>query len=78
MDFALQQRKLRGAAALYMTVGMSAPDSSLRISAAICPVPPMPGAAALIWPGFALASATSSLTDDTGSAVFTTSSSGCG
>jgi len=37
----------------------------------------MPGAADLIWPGFALARATSSLTDDTGSTVFTTSSSGC-
>ncbi len=33
----------------------------------MCPVPPMPGAAALIWPGFAFASAMSSLTDDTGS-----------
>ena len=36
----------------------------------------MPGAADLIWPGFAMARATSSLTDDTGSTGFTTSSSG--
>ncbi|MNC93864.1 hypothetical protein D3C83_105870 [compost metagenome] len=42
----------------------------------MCPVPPVPAEAYEISPGRALASATSSFTDRTGSAGFTTSTCG--
>ncbi len=67
---------IAGAAPLYGTCNMSMPVWRLNTSDAICSIEPLPAEPNASCPGFALASATSSATDFTGSEPLTTSTSG--